>query len=316
MLSLRDASDGDAVRLKNLPKRHRRVGGRVVDGNFFGFGWCVGRDRPVDMQDARAGIALNLEACDRLCGARLHLGHDHVERDAVLIERYDGWAIDCAGRDRQLQFVVGDGEGGDGRAVVADDVFEFPVADVRLVGEEGVVTNDAAGDGFDAFGGELCGEVFEVVEGERWRGLRRVRVVGEIAGIQIGVASADQREIPLDNAGCGGELAGDTGFEDVGWAEDGERGGGRQQLVIARRAKQLRGVELADGCAVEGGDRDPPVRGRSRRERLNLRAQRAWLRVSEGRSISEKQKRSHEASVPNRAASRSRSKSGTQRTER
>ena len=73
------------------------------------------------------------------------------------------------GGDGEAELVVADREGGNGCAVAVDEVVLVPGVGVGLVGEEGVVADDVAGDAADAACDELADEVVEIL---------RVRAVG------------------------------------------------------------------------------------------------------------------------------------------
>src|ERR1019366_3253266 len=94
-----------------------------------------------------------------------------------------------AGVDGEGKHVVGEGEGGNGRAIVGLRIVNRPTFGVGLPDVPGVVANDVAIDATDARGDQLIGQVLD--GGERVAG-DGAHTVGNGARGEIGVAAAGQ----------------------------------------------------------------------------------------------------------------------------
>ena len=172
--------------------------------------------------------------------------------------------------DDELELIVGDTERADRSTETPHLVVLRPGLRVGFVGKERVVADDIAGDALDSFGDKLVDEGGEI--GERWR-LRwgghtfRARCIREIVGTKVGVAAAEQRQVAGDGSGGGVELAEDPRVEGFVQPDECHRGGRGEDFVVGGWPEELALIVPIEGCAIERGDGDAPVRAGHRRVR-------------------------------------------------
>ena len=111
----------------------------------------------------------------------------------------DGISGMLAGRERQVDGIVIDNDGGDGGAVFPDHIVNFPAIGIALAREITVVANNVAGDFLYAARDELVGKFSEDPVRravELFLCFERKLAIGK-----IGIASTNENEIAGQRAG-------------------------------------------------------------------------------------------------------------------
>ena len=151
-----------------------------------------------ERENGRARLAVDEELASGASGS----GDDAIVEAIVIGEGLDAdegfFAGAVGGQNVDEDYVVVDGEGGDGSAVGPDEIVLAPTFTVALEGEVRVVGDDVAVDEFHAFLHERVGERFEGLNGIVVA--LGAEIVGKFASREIGIAVADKNQISVKAA--------------------------------------------------------------------------------------------------------------------
>ena len=211
---------------------------------------------------------------------------DAVELDGGKQRKRRHIAYIGAGVDGEGKHVIGEREGGNGRAVVGLRIVDAPADGVWLPDVPGIVADDVAIDALDSARDDLVGQVLD--SGERIAG-EGAHAIRNGARGQVGVAAAGQAQRSADaaefvrrglgeHAGLKREVRAQAGKSERG-AEEFGVGGGNKIMVGVEFVERLAGGKVHDLYAPEGGAR----RGRRIDQLLNA------LRQGGGEQLGAKQ---------------------------
>ena len=196
---------------------------------------------PQSVTTVRTGLAVD----EKLAPGAGRSGDDAIVEAVVIGERLDAdkrfFAGAIGGQNIDEDHVVVDGKGGNGSAVVPDQVVLAPTFAIALEGEIRVVSNDIAVDKFHAFLHERVGQRFQSLNGIVVA--LGLEIVGKFASGEIGIAVADEDEISVQTAVAVERTGGfDGGAELVVGPDQRQRGSGGEELGVRSGRKEFVGV--------------------------------------------------------------------------